>query len=374
MARRVAEVDPLEKTLFGSDAAGADVWLFRLRNANKIEVAITNYGAIVHSILTPDRDGRLADIVLGFDHLDGYLRHPSSYFGAIVGRYASRIGGAEFSLCGRTYQLAANHELHSLHGGCRGFDKRTWTVTATTDQSLSLEYISADGEEGYPGELQALATYSLNDRNELRLDIEARTNATTIVNLTDHSDFNLGGAGSGNVLDHRLTLAADHFLPVAEGLVPTGEVRPVEGTPFDFRRPRGIGAAIDQSDEQLRLGGGFDHTFVLTNWDGSLRSAAWVHHPHSGRILELLTTQPGMHFYSGNFLDGSIAGKLCRLYGHRGTFYLGAQHFPNSPNQPAFPSTVLRPGEVFRSTNVYRFSIDASSENSAAKEGHGQSQ
>jgi aldose 1-epimerase len=349
----------LEKTLFGHDATGGSVWLYRLRNGRGVQVAITNYGAIVQSIQLPDRQGRMADVVLGFDDLAGYLEHASAYFGAIVGRYASRIRGAAFELGGQRFALAANHGRHSLHGGERGFDKRTWSVAAEGEQSLSLAYVSADGEEGYPGELTVRATYSLNERNELRLDMEAETTVVTVLNLTDHSDFNLGGAGSGDVLEHRLTVASDRYLPVGEGLAPTGELRSVEGTPFDFREGKAIGEGIGQGDEQIRLGGGYDHTLALTEWDGHLRAAARVLEPRSGRILEVHTTQPGLHFYSGNFLDGSIVGKSSLRYGHRGTFYLGAQHFPDSPNQPGFPSTVLRPGETFRATNLYRFGVDS---------------
>jgi aldose 1-epimerase len=352
----------MEKSLFGQDPTGVSIWLFRLRNAQGIEVAIANYGGIVQSILLPDRDGHFADVVLGFDDLDGYLNHSSTFFGAILGRYASRIGGAAFQLCDRRFQLAQNHGKHSLHGGNLGFDKRTWTVVEEQENQLRLVYVSADGEEGYPGELEVHATYSLNDQNEFRLDIEATTTAETVVNLTDHSDFNLAGDGSGDILGHRLTLAADHFLPVVEGLAPTGEICPVADTPFDFRETRAIADRLDERDEQIQLARGYDHTLALTGWDGSLRLAARVHDPHSGRAMELHTTQPGIHFYSGNFLDGSIAGKSRRRYGYRSTFYLGAQHFPDSPNQPAFPSTVLRPGEVFRATNLYRFSVDSAPE------------
>jgi aldose 1-epimerase len=359
----------VEKVPFGHDPSGTPVWLFRLRNGHGTAVAITNYGAIVQSIVVADRNGCLADIVLGFADLEGYLRHPSTYFGAILGRYASRIRGAAFELGGRRITLAANNGHNSLHGGLRGFDKRTWNVDKAQENSLTLSYSSADGEEGYPGNLHVRVNYSLNEENEFRVAIEAETDAETVINLTDHSDFNLAGEGHGDVLKQRLTLAADRFLPVEEGLAPTGELRSVTGMAFDFREARAIGDGMQTLDEQLRLAGGYDHTFVLSNWDGTLRLAARVHDPASGRIVELHTTQPGVHFYSGNFLDGSIlrksgagksgTGNSGGRYEHRGTFYLGAQHFPDSPNQPAFPSTVLRPGEVFRSTNLYRFSVDS---------------
>jgi aldose 1-epimerase len=351
----------MRKSLFGYDSAGQAVWLLKLLNACGVEVDITNYGGTVTSILTPDRNGRFEDIVLGFDTLDGYLRHPQAYFGALLGRYASRIGGAGFELGDRRHRLAANSGTNSLHGGERGFDKRTWSVEGVSDaaQSLRLSYVSADGEEGYPGELRVDATYSLNDENELRLDVEARTTAETVVNLTDHSDFNLMGHGVGDILQHRLTIRAGRFLPVDDGLVPTGELRFVAGTPFDFRTARSIGDSIHDVAEQLKRASGYDHTYVLDGWDGSLRQAAYVYEPVSGRALELYTTQPGVHFYSGNFLNGTMVGKSDRKYVHRGTFYLGSQHFPNSPNQANFPSAVLRPGEIFRSTNLYRFTVDS---------------
>ena len=351
----------MHNSLFGRDSTGERVWLIHLRNSQGMEVGITNYGGIVTSISVPDRMGRFDDVVLGFDDLNGYLKHPQTYFGAILGRYASRIGGAAFQLHGRTCQLFPNSGKNSLHGGEKGFDKRTWSVDgcASGKESLRLTYVSPDEEEGYPGELTACATYTLSEDNEFRFDIEAKTTAETVVNLTDHSDFNLAGNGCGDVLGHSLTIPADRFLPVANGLIPTGELRSVEATPFDFRQSRQIGQNIIAEAEQLRLAGGYDHTFVLNSWDGSLRLAAHVHEPGSGRVLDLYTTQPGVHFYSGNFLDGSIVGKAGRRYEHRGTFYLGAQHFPDSPNQPSFPSTLLRPSEIFRSTNLFRFSADA---------------
>jgi aldose 1-epimerase len=326
-----------------------------------MKVEITNYGGIVLSMYTPDRDGNFADIVLGFDDLNGYLKHPHLYFGALLGRYASRIGGASFPLRGRMHRLFSNSGPNGLHGGAMGFDKHVWNVDGCSDakRSLRLTYLSADGEEGYPGDLTVAVNYALSDKNELRIDFEARSAEETVVNLTDHSDFNLSGNGVGDVLGHWLTLRANRFLPVSDGLIPTGELRLVKSTPFDFRESHPIGDCIDVDDDQLRCASGYDHTFVLDEWDGSLRLGAHVHDPRSGRVLDLYTTQPGIHFYSGNFLDGSIAGKSGRRYEHRGTFYLGAQHFPDSPNQPSFPSTVLRPGEVFRSTNLYRLSVES---------------
>ena len=355
----------MRMSLFGHDSDGQKIWLFHLSNTHGIAINITNYGGIVTSISVPDRMGQFDDVVLGFDDLDGYLRHPGAYFGAILGRYASRIGGAALQLGGRRYALSMNSGKNSLHGGTIGFDKRTWSVGGSSEagHSLRLSYISADGEEGYPGELTVSATYSLSDRNELRIDIEAKTTGETVVNLTDHSDFNLAGNGHGDILQHCLTIPAARFLPVADGLVPTGELRLVEATAFDFRESKRIGESIHAQGEQIRLAGGYDHTFALDEWDGSLRLGAHVHDPVSGRVLDLYTTQPGVHFYSGNFLDGSIAGKSGRRYEHRGTFYVGAQHFPDSPNQSTFPTTVLRPTETFRSTNVYCFSVDSTPTN-----------
>lgn len=343
---------------FGTDEQGKSLWLFQLTNGKGMSVTISNYGAAVIALNVPDRNGRIDDIVLGFDDLEQYRRHSATYFGAIVGRYANRLGGSSFSLNGVTYKVDANEGVNSLHGGKRGFDKCTWNVVNWHEHSsmLHLSYVSADGEQGYPGELTVHTVYTLTEENELRIEFKAQSTADTVVNLTDHSDFHLDGAGNGDVLDHWLWIAADTYLPVLAGLIPTGEQRSVLATPYDFRAPQTIGSRIAESDAQLQIARGYDHTFVLNNWDSSLRMAARVYAPRSGRMLELFTTQPGMHFYSGNFLDGSVIGKRQRVYGFRGAFYLGAQHFPDSPHHAGFPSTVLRTGQTFSAVNLYRFS------------------
>lgn len=352
------------RDVFGQDESGETIWIFHLTNRKGMSVSIANYGATVTAIKTADRWGRMDDVVLGFENLDGYLQNPRAYFGAIVGRYANRIGGAAFSLNGQSYRLSTNEGRNSLHGGAKGFDKQIWRIVAFTNDpcELRLRYVSADGEEGYPGEMDVQVTYLLTDDNELHIDYVAQAAGDTVVNLTDHSDFNLAGAGSGDILEHRLQMASARYLAVRDGLIPTGEVRPVESSAFDFLQFRAIGDRIGEPDLQLEVANGYDHTFVLDGWDGTLRKAAAVYEPASGRVLELSTTQPGLHFYSGNFLDGSIAGKGGKKYGFRGAFYLGGQHFPDSPNQCGFPTTVLKSREVYRSTTVYRFSTVASLE------------
>lgn len=342
---------------FGQTPAGEPVELFTLKNAKGTEVAITNYGGIVVSIRTADRAGNFADIALGHDSLDGYLK-PHPYFGAIIGRYGNRIGNAVFKLNGVEYKLARNDGANSLHGGVKGFDKVVWYARQTKVEgapALELAYVSKDGEEGYPGTLATTVIYSLNDNNELRIDYSATTDKDTVVNLTNHSYFNLAGQGEGDILGHVMMINASRFTPVDSGLIPTGELKPVEGTPFDFRTPTPIGARINNADEQLKLGRGYDHNFVLDGEAGTLRLAARVTEPKSGRTLEVLTTEPGIQFYTGNFLDGSITGKGGKVYGRRYGFCLETQHFPDSPNKPEFPSTVLKPGGRYASTTIYRF-------------------
>jgi len=349
------------KRPFGQTAEGAAVELYTLTNQNGLEVAITNYGGAVVSIKAPDRNGNLADVVLGFDTLDGYLKeHP--YFGSLIGRYGNRIGKGRFTLNGVAYVLARNNGENHLHGGLKGFDKVVWKpveATAKDAQTLVLSYLSKDGEEGYPGNLSVTVTYSLNDANELRIDYAATTDKDTVVNLTNHSYFNLAGQGQGDILGHQVMTNADRFTPVDAGLIPTGELRSVEGTPFDFRKPTAIGARINQADQQLKLGRGYDHNFVLNRETEGLALAARVTEPGSGRVLEVLTTEPGLQFYTGNFLDGTIRGKGGKVYGQRYGFCLETQHFPDSPNKPSFPSTVLKPGQRYQSTTVYRFSTTA---------------
>lgn len=351
-----------DERLWGTLPSGEEIKLYTFRNAKGTETSITDYGGRLVTLKTPDRNGRFADIVLGFDELDGYLAK-NPYFGALVGRYANRIAHAEFTLDGTTYKLARNNGENSLHGGLKGFDKVAWKATPiSTDNgaALRLEYLSADGEEGYPGTLTATATYTLTNEDELRIDYTATTNKNTILNLTNHSYFDLGGQGSGEILDHIVTIAADRFTPVNAHLIPTGELRGVKGTPFDFTQPTRIGERIDQNDEQLKYGVGYDHNFVLKPSGNGPSFAARAHHPNSGRILEVLTTQPGVQFYTGNHLAESLAkGKAGVVYGFRSGFCLETQHFPDSPNQPGFPSTELKPGEQYRQTTIFKFSVSS---------------
>ena len=344
------------------DGRGA-VELYTLTNAHGIEAQVTNYGGIITVLRTPDRAGHVDDIVLGFDSLPGYIKD-SPYFGAIVGRYANRIAKGQFTLDGKTYHLAKNNGPNSLHGGTRGFDKEVWTAEPFQGDSgvgVRLHYTSPDGEEGYPGTLKVGVTYTLTPRDELVVDYEATTDKATPLNLSQHTYWNLHGNGQGDILDHVLTLDASNFTPVDSTLIPTGEIRPVQGTPFDFRTPTAIGARIDQPDTQLRYGKGYDHNWVLDRKDAAgaaaLVHAARVLDPTSGRTLDISTTEPGIQFYSGNFLDGSLTGKGGRKYGHRTALALETQHFPDSPNHPNFPSTILRPGQTYRSRTVFAFGV-----------------
>jgi aldose 1-epimerase len=348
-ATKISEAD------FGKTREGTAIKIFTLTNANGVEARIMTHGGIVVSLKTPDRTGKMADVVLGFDNLDGYLANPGPHFGALIGRYGNRIGHAKFTLNGKEYKLAANNGENSLHGGTKGFDKVVWTPRALPDGGLELTYLSKDGEESYPGNLKVTATYHLTDANELRIDYKATTDKDTVVNLTNHSYFNLKGAGEGDILGHFVTLAADRFTPVDAGLIPTGELKSVKGTPFDFRKPTAIGARIGNNDEQLKLGKGYDHNWVLNSGGKSLALAARVEEPSSGRVLEVRTDQPGVQFYTGNFLDGSAKGKGGKAYGLRNGFCLETQHFPDSPNKPSFPTTVLKPGKELKSTTIYKF-------------------
>jgi len=344
---------------FGKTPDGIDVTLYTLTNKNGMEVAITNFGGIVVSLKVPDSMGKIADVVLGYDSLDGYLVNPS-YFGAIIGRYANRIAHGKFTLDGKTYTLAKNNGENSLHGGTIGFNKKVWTardVSTPGSPSLKLKYVSKDGEEGYPGDLSVRVVYTLTARNELRIEYSATTDKDTVLNLTNHSYFNLAGQGSGDILGHMLTLHSDKFTPVDAGLIPTGELRNVQGTPFDFRKSTAIGERIGQNDEQLKLGNGYDHNWVLTHSKaGDISLAAEVYEPKTGRVLEVFTDQPGIQFYSGNFLDGTIHGKGGIVYGQRFGLCLETQHYPDSPNHPEFPSTLLKPGSRFHSTTIFKFS------------------
>jgi aldose 1-epimerase len=345
--------------VFGSMPDGTAVTAFTLTGAKGLEVQAITYGAILVSLRAPDRQGRMDDLVLGHDTLDGYLTR-SRYFGAVVGRYGNRIGGARFTIDGRSYELAKNNGANHLHGGVKGFDKVIWRGASVTDPrgpSVVFTRTSPDGEEGYPGTLQVRIAYTVTDRNELAIDYRAETDKPTPINLTQHSYFNLSGEGSGSVLDHRLMLNADRYTPVDAGQIPTGQLIAVEGTPFDFRREARIGARIDDDHEQLRIGAGYDHNFVLNRNGPGLVLAARVVDPVSGRTMEVSTTEPGIQFYSANKLDGTIAGKHGHVYGRRAALCLETQHFPDSPNKPQFPSAILRPGEPYHSTTVFAFGV-----------------
>lgn len=350
---------PVTKKPFGKTVDGQPVDLYTLSNDKGVEATIMNYGAIVVSLRVPDRSKTFGDVVLGFDALDGYLReHP--YFGAICGRYANRIAKGRFRLAGVEYKLAKNNGANHLHGGIRGFDKVVWSAreVAGAEPAVEMAYTSKDGEEGYPGNLTVKAVYTLTANNELKIDYDATTDKDTVLNVTNHSYFNLAGAGEGDILGHQLMIAAGKFTPVDAGLIPTGELKSVKGTPFDFAEPAPIGARIDKPDQQLRFGRGYDHNYVLSSGGGSLALAARVREPKSGRMMEVWTTEPGVQLYTGNFLDGSIRGKGGKVYGHRHGFCLETQRFPDSPNQPNFPSAVLKAGERYRSTTAYRFAVE----------------
>ena len=341
---------------FGATPDGTPVQLYTLRNSRGMEARIMNYGGTVVSLTAPDRHGQYADVVLGYDRLADYIAS-SPYFGCLVGRYGNRIAKAQFKLNGQTYQLAANNEGNSLHGGLKGFDKVVWqskSLASPLGPALELTYLSKDGEEGYPGNLSIKAVYTLTEENSLRLDFSATTDKDTVVNLTHHSYFNL--AGKGDVLGHEVYLNASRFTPVDATLIPIGEMRPVKGTPLDFTKSTAIGARINQDDQQLKLGKGYDHNWVLNKSPGALALAGRVYEPTTGRVLEAFTTEPGMQFYTGNFLDGTLTGKGGWVYQFRNGFCLEPQHFPDSPNQPGFPTTVLKPGQIYKNTIIYKFS------------------
>ncbi|MEM7034176.1 MAG: aldose epimerase family protein [Chloroflexota bacterium] len=345
----------IEKEAFGHLPDGTFVDLFTLTNTQGVQVKITNYGCIIQAILVPDRTGNVADIALGFDTLAEYVAD-NPFFGCVAGRYANRIANGQFTLDGVLYNLAQNDGQNHLHGGDIGFDKVVWNaeIGGGDTPSLRLTHISADGEEGYPGKLSVVVSYTLTDDNELRIDYEATTDKTTVINLTNHNYFNL--AGEGSVLDHEVQLQADHFTPVDETLIPTGELRPVQGTPMDFTTATSIGARIAQADGQLQFGGGYDHNWVLNSQDGSLALAAQVTDPNSGRGLDVYTTQPGVQFYTSNMLPDT-AGKAGQGYQQRSGFCLETQHYPDSPNKPHFPSVILRPGESYNETTVFKFTV-----------------
>ena len=341
---------------FGKMPDGAAIHIYTLTNKNGIEARITNYGGRIVTLKTPDRSGTPADIVLGFDSLSGYIENAGPFFGTLVGRYANRIAHAKFSLDGHEYKLEKNDGENTLHGGTHGLDKYVWTPRVLPDGGLELTVSSKDGDEGFPGNLKVTVVYHLTDTNDLKIDYSATTDKDTVINLTNHSYFNLKSAGDGDILGHLIHINADRFTPVDSGLIPTGELRPVAGTPFDFRKSTAIGAHIGDSDEQIKLGRGYDHNWVLNKKGSELSLAARVEEPSTGRVLEVLTTQPGVQFYTGNFLDGTIKGKGGKVYQRRYGFCLETQHFPDSPNQPKFPTVVLKPGATFHSTTIFRFS------------------
>lgn len=337
---------------------GQPVKLFTLTNQHGMVAEISDYGGVVVSLKTPDRNGEFADVVLGYDNLEAYL-DDQGYLGAIAGRYANRIAKGTFDIDGKAYQLATNNGPNHLHGGVRGFNKRLWKPTPSVaggQPQLKLEYLSPDGEEGYPGNLQVTMTYTLTEENGLRIDYRATTDQPTPCNLTHHGYWNLGGPSSNSILEHRLQLHGDRFTPTDSTAIPTGKRQDVEGTPFDFREPHPVGERIDDNDEQIKFGLGYDHNYVINGEAGTLRPAARVHDPKSGRVMEVLSTDHGVQFYSGNFLDGKVTGKNGRAFTHRIALCLECQRFPDSPNQPGFPSATLRPGDVYEKTTVYRFS------------------
>ncbi|HDJ33225.1 MAG TPA: galactose mutarotase [Bacteroidetes bacterium] len=340
---------------FRGEIDSKPVELYTLTNKNGIRILLTNYGARIVSIYTPDREGNWADITLGFSTAEEYPGEGLN-LGCTVGRYANRIKGGQFELDGETYQLALNDGPNTLHGGVKGFDDQVWEGEQEGN-SVTFTYHSPHMEEGYPGNMDVWVTYTLTDEDELRIDYKATTDQATIVNLTNHAYFNLSGEGSGTILDHDMQIMADYITPVDSTLIPTGEFMPVEGTPFDFREPHPIGERIDQNHPQLIYGLGYDHNFVLTRKGEGLELAVRVTDPETGRVLELLTTEPGVQFYCGNFMNGRHTGKAGKPYGYREGFCIEPQHFPDSPNQPDFPGTVLRPGDTYTQTSVFRFSI-----------------
>jgi len=339
--------------LFGTLPDGTAVNVVTLKTS-KLELTFTEYGGRIISLKTPDHSGNSGDVILGYDTLNDYLKE-GAFFGALIGRFGNRIANGKFSLNGHSYQLPQNDGSNCLHSG-PGYHSRVWRIDASTltDTSATLHYLSRDGEDGYPGNLNIKVRYSLTD-TDWRIDYEATTDAPTVVNLTQHAYFNLGGTGHATILDHELALHADKFTPVNSNLIPTGELRSVAGTPFDFRRAHRVGERIDQDDEQLKFGRGYDHNWVLNNQNGTLALAGEISEPNSGRVMQILTTEPGMQFYAGNFMDGAMIGKQGQRYPWRSGFCLETQPYPDSPNQPGFPLTTLNPGQTYQSTTIYRF-------------------
>ena len=360
-ASSMAQVTPrISLAPFGQTADGKGIDLITLRNQRSVEIRLMTYGGIILSIKTPDRTGAVDDITLGYDTAAGYFKN-STYFGVIVGRYANRIAKARFTLDGKAYTLPANNGVNSLHGGTVGWDQKVWHAEPFQNASgvgVVLTLTSPDGDQGYPGEVKAKVTYTLTDDSRLIVDYDATSNAPTVINMTQHTYFNLAGSKATDILGQELMINADRYTPVDDTLIPTGELAPVAGTPFDFRTSTKIGARIDQDNEQLKRGKGYDHNWVLNRTGDGLSLAAIAKDPVTGRTVEVSTTEPGIQFYSGNFLDGTNVGKGGKVYVHRGGFCLETHHFPDSPNQPSFPSTVLRPGGHYTSETVFKFGAE----------------
>lgn len=349
----------IEKKAFGQISKEVQAELYTITNANGVSMSVTNYGGIITELKVPDKDGNISDIVLGYDKVEDYIK-ASPYFGATIGRYGNRIAKGKFTLNGTEYTLATNNTPNHLHGGVRGFDKVVWNLEPFQNDNelgLVMKYRSQDGEEGYPGNLDVTVTYSLNNKNELRIDYLARTDKQTICNLTNHSYFNLKDGGASSILDHELQIFADQFTPIDPTSIPLGELLSVEETPFDFKEPKRIGEDINKEYVQIENGIGYDHNFVLNGEIGKMTLAAKVSEPTTGRVMEIYTEEPGVQFYSGNFLDGSLVGKNGIVYNHRNGFCLETQHYPDSPNNPDWPSTILNPGETYKTSTIHKFYV-----------------